>query len=376
MPGLPTWSWIASSVQRPGRLPLATAIVIGSLFAGTSAAVAWYHAERAERARAHVESGRRLVDQGRLPQAVAEFRAALLLERGDPETEQALAFTLQQLGRFEESESYLRDLLQRDPANGPLNLALARIRAATPDGDARRLYQRAIYGEWPDAQSLERLTARFELAAYLRKSGSREELLAELLRLKAEVAADDVVSARRLADLFVGAGDAQQAIAVMHTAADAAPSDVALLEQLAATEADAGLPVAARRTLRRALALQPQRTDLRERLAIVDRVLALHPALPNLRLTTRTRRARDLLAAVVAETESCAAGDGAAGGLRRAAQTRLSRRDLLTAEAAEENLSTATELWTAATSCRSRDGDAEAIARVIDDLVRLVEAQG
>src|SRR5690606_21188731 len=153
--------------------------------------------------------------------------------------------------------------------------------------------------------------------------------------LRANVPAGDTASERRLATLFVDAGAPGQAIAVLRAASASAPDDVDLLSQLADVEADAGQPADARATLRPARAAAPARGDLQTRLEVIDRVLALHPGLPSLRLTARTRRSRDLLAAVVAQTAMCDEMSGEVSDSRRDAQARLGRRAVQTAETAE-----------------------------------------
>ena len=98
---------------------------------------------------------------------------------------------------------------------------------------------------------------------------------------------------------------------------------------------------------------------------MIDRVLALDPTLPNLRLTTRARRARELLRAIVAGTSGCDA-DLTVADVRRAAQARLRQRGALTPAAAEGDLTLGLQLWTAAAGCRSDDPDARAVTEVLD----------
>jgi tetratricopeptide (TPR) repeat protein len=210
--------------RRTSGLMLVVLVSLAALFAATTALSGWYHGERARRARAHITAGHAYVDAGCRALAVEEYRAALLLERGDFEAERALALTLLELGELPESAAYLTDLLQREPASGPLNLGMARVQsAAGASTEARRLYQRAIYGEWPDEPSAGRITARFELADYLLAHGAREEVLAELLRLKAEVGADDLASHFRLAALLLRAAAPDVAADVLMTAAEGHP---------------------------------------------------------------------------------------------------------------------------------------------------------
>lgn len=350
------------------RRVAAPVILLVALCAATAVLNGWYHAERAARARAHHQAGDLYATRGRLELAVDEYRAALLLERDDVASERDLALALLRLDRLPEAESYLIDLLRRDPVNGPLNLGLARIRSRRgADVEARRLYQRAIYGEWTGAAPDGRMTARFELAEYLQARRRRDETLAELLRLKAELPDDALAAARRLADLLLDAAAPDHAIDVLSGAVERNPRDVDLLAALADAHVRAGQLADARRTLRRALSIDDDREDLRERLQVADRAFTLDPTLPNLRLTTRARRARELLSQVHALTEACSPASGA-DAARQTAQQRLRRRGAQTVEVAEDDLAAASRLWEAAADCRAGGPDAEAVSQVIERL--------
>lgn len=348
------------------RLITVVIVSLAALFSGAVVLTSWYHSERAARARAHVSAARAYAQRDQLPRAVEEYRAALLLERGDREAAHALALTLLELGRVAEAESYLTDLLQQEPVSAPLNLGLARIRSAGgADDEARRLYQRAIYGEWPDGQPEGRVEVRFELARYLLSHGTREDVLSELLRLKAELTPEEIPDERRLANLLLLVDAPDVAADVLAAVVETQPRDVELLSELAEAQAQAGRPADARLTLRRVLAIDPARDQVRERLAVLERVLALDPTLPDLRITTRMRRARQLLDAVVDESAACEQLP-LVGDVRRMAQRRLRRRAPSTSDAAEEDLAISAQLWAAAAACRSAGGEAEAVSRVIE----------
>jgi tetratricopeptide (TPR) repeat protein len=353
---------------------VAVLVALAVLFAGTTALSRWYHRERSRRARAHITTGRAYADAGRRVLAVEEYRAALLLERGDFEAERALALTLLELGQLPEAAAYLTDLLQREPASGPLNLGMARVQSARgAAAEARRWYQRAIYGEWPDEPSVGRITARFELADYLLSHGAREEVLAELLRLKAELSADDLPSQLRLATLLLRAETPDVAADVLMTAAEGHPDAAEVLSALADAQSQAGRSSEARRTLRRLLTLEPARGDVRERLLLVDRVLTLDPTLPNLRITTRIQRAHELLRTVVEETAPCTSAGGDAAVLRQQADARLRRGIGSTSDVAEEDLARSVQLWISAAGCHGAGREAEALSRVIQRVQRSLE---
>ena len=359
--------------MRTRRLLLLLAAALAVLLSATAGLTAWYHAERAARARAHVAAGQRLQAEGAGVAAVEEYRAALRLERDDLATQRALALALLDARLFAEAEFYLADLLQQDPVSGPLNLAMARLRAAQTDqAAARQLYQRAIYGEWSAPDGEGRLGARFELAEYLTTRAARQDVLAELLRLKADIPEGATMEQLRLAELSLRAEAPDVAIDALQAALVNRPRDVFVLATLAEAEIAAGRSADARRTLRRALVIDPARRDLRERLTVVDRVLALDPTLPGLRLTTRTRRARDLLAAVVEQTAACDTTSAAAAE-RRVAEGRLREPRPRTSEAADDEFALAVSLWSAAAACRSGGAEAEAITEVLARVASTLE---
>lgn len=359
----------------PRRLIAVIVTVLALLVLATGLLASVHESMRSARTRQHLERGHALVAQNELAAAVEQYRAALSLDRDHPDAGRALALTLLSLGHLSEAESYLRGLLTDDPTDGALNRGLARIYSARgrPD-EARAAYQRAIYGEWPSDATAERMNTRFELIEYLTRLNASDEVLAELLRLKAELPPGQTAAARRVADLLVQAGAPDLGIELLGAAAANAPRDVPLLAHLAALQSGAGRTLDARRTLRRALAIEPGRADLASRLAIADRVLALDPTLPRLRLVTRTRRARLVLAAVVEQTRECS-GDPGTGEMWKQAAARLRRRARADAEAAEQEMALAAQLWAAAPACQTSSPEAMAIGRVLRRIDAAAEQQ-
>lgn len=351
---------------RPGRVVMTVVVSAFAVLSTMTVLLRSLHGDvRDHRVASHVARGDVLVAEGEMAAAADQYRAALQLERDHTEAGRALAVTLLALGKIDESESHLLELLRADPTNGTLNRGLARVHDQRGrDADARKAYQRAIYGEWPGDGISGRLDTRFELIDYLIRIGARDEVVPELLRLKAELPQGQVAAARRAADLLAAHGATELAAETLRTTSLSAPSDVELLAHLAALQVSAGDPNAARATLRRAVALAPGRPDLGQRLRVVDRVLALDPSLPGLGLVARTRRARLLLSGVLeqtachAETEEWTAlTKGARASLRRSA-----RRD---AEAAEQHLDFAARIWNLASACDPTSAEAQALAQVI-----------
>jgi tetratricopeptide (TPR) repeat protein len=323
---------------------------------------------RDERVRHHMAEAQAYADATQYERAAAEYRAVLQLKRDDPAAGRALALTVLELGQLGEGESYLRDLLRRDPTDGPMNRGLARVHAARGrDAAARAAYQRAINGEWPGDAVSGRIETHFEYIDYLTRIGATQEVLPELLQLRAELPPGQVAATRRAAELLASRGAPDLAIETLNTAVLTAPRDVDLLAQLADLEVQVGRLNTARVTLQRAASID-RRRDIVAHLVVVDRVLALDPTLPRLSLVARTRRARLLLEAVMQETNACPSNSLLAD-LRRDAGARVRRRIGADAERAEEELALAGRIWAAAGECARTTPEARAISQILERVV-------
>jgi tetratricopeptide (TPR) repeat protein len=340
-------------------------VALATLVAATTLLARVHAGEKSARAARHVEDGERRLAEGDVVAAVPEFRAALALVRDRPEPLRRLAQALLALGQLDEAEAHLRDLLARFPVDGPVNRDLARVAAAKErTSEARAFYQRAIYGEWPDRPAERRVETRFELAGYLHRTGDVEELIAELLLLKAEVPADQLPLQRHLADLFLEVTLPAHAIDVLTAATAEHPGDAPLLGRLAEAQLADGRMADARATLRLALARDPSDGELRARMTLIDRVLALDPTLPRLSLVERTRRSRAVLEAVIGEVAEC---EVLPAPVREELQSRAqpALRAARDAEAAEEALRLAGEIWSSVPACHGATVESEAIGRVL-----------
>ena len=95
----------------------------------------------------------------------------------------------------------------------------------------------------PSHAAAERVETRFELIDYLTRLDAREDVLAELLRLKAELPPDRTAAMRRVADLFVQHGVTDLAIAALEPAVLVSPRDVELLAHYGDLQLSAGRSV-------------------------------------------------------------------------------------------------------------------------------------
>jgi tetratricopeptide (TPR) repeat protein len=347
----------------PARLIGFVIVAVTALAAATATLASVHERIRSGRAWQHFEQGGAAADRGDLNAALADYRASLSLDRGNLDAERELAFTLQALGYLAEAETYFVHLLHRDPTNGPLNRGLARIQAARGNSSAARAsYQRALFGEWPDSSA--RIETQFEFVGYLKGQGATDEIVPELLRLKTDVPAGATEAVRRVADLLIEHGAQESALDMLRAASIAAPRDLELLAHLAGAQARAGRTADARATLARGVALDPRREDLRARLSLAERVLALDPTLPRLGLVARTRRARALLDSVLHLTRSCETVD-VLSALRAEATHRSQARSPSDAHLAEVQIDLASRIWEASTGCRASTGEAQAIEQVL-----------
>ena len=352
-------------MMRHSRVVVLMVVVAGAILVSLTVLLQSLHASaKHDRVASHIARAQAARSRGDLLAAVDEYRAALQLDRVVLEARRALALALVELGRLGEGESYLLDLLRQDPTNGPLNRGLARIHAARGRTDlARASFHRAIYGEWPAERTEERVATRFEFIDFLTKNEAREEVLAELLRVRAELPSGQTAAVRRTADLLAAQGAGALAIDMLRTATLSSPRDVDLLAHLADLQITQGQTSDARATLRKALSIE-RTPELTSRLAVVERVMEIDPTLPGLGLVTRTRRARLVLSAVMRETEACAQTPAVVP-LRADAALQLRRRASADAERAEAELALARRLWSAAPDCHSETPNARALMQVL-----------
>jgi Flp pilus assembly protein TadD len=368
---------LGRSLPRSNRILVLGVIAALALLIAATTLLKSVHAHvRDDGVREHVRRAQTFAAAGNFEPAAAEYRAALQLRRDDPDAARGLALTVLELGQLGEAESYLRDLLRKDPTDGPLNRGLARIYAAHGrDADARTTYQRAINGEWPGDAVGARIDTRFEFVDYLTRIDAQQEVVPELLQLRAELPTGHPAAARRAAELLAARGAIDLAIETLSTTVLTTPRDVDLMAQLAELQTKTGRLPDARSTLQRAVRIE-RRADILERLRVVDRVLALDPTLPRLSLLSRIARARLVLEAVYDQTRGCDAAK------RPPIATLLQKavadtRHPIGSDAgrAEEELELARQIWSATADCPRTSSESQALTQVLDRVSASSEPQ-
>jgi tetratricopeptide (TPR) repeat protein len=158
---------------------------------------------------------------GDAAQAVIDYRNALVYSPGNPVFQLHLAQSLMLAGRVNEAQSYLLSLLTVSPADGEINLDLART-AQNSMPDALRYYHGAIYGVWQRDPVVMRWNVRRELCEYLLARSTVAQAQPEIIALAQDVPAGDIDSQKVAAalllrgNLWSRALDAYRAILVVH----------------------------------------------------------------------------------------------------------------------------------------------------------------
>jgi len=315
-----------TALKTPRRVFVATIAVVLVMGIVTGVAARAYHDARHRGARAQFELGEAAANTGRTADALEHYRAALALDRDQPEYRRALAIALISLRRTAEAETHLEQILEFDPVDGEANLLLARIhagRGAAAVAETEAFYQRAIYGRWiipsgsgPSGSgasgSVEsgsgesagrRLAARFELIEWLVQMGAIAPARAEQLRLQAEVP-DAPFLQLELARRMLALGQPAPAAVILRRELERR-ADPTVAADLAKAEMDMGRFVEARAAARRALNLDIRDRRSRDRLAQINEVLALDPTQRGLTDAERFRRAQLLLRRVHQDLLTC-----------------------------------------------------------------------
>jgi Tfp pilus assembly protein PilF len=238
--------------------------------------------------------------------ALDEFRVAVGLDRTNVGYTLALSEAMLEAGHASDAESTLKVLLTRTENEGAVNLTMAHVMVREGRvNDAKAYFHRAIFGRWGADSLSRRSQARFELIQLLTKHGPPAELLAELLPLE-DVPPDSVALRRRLGRLFLVAGSPARAATMFRSVLRRDPGDGEAYAGMGETALALGNFRTAKADFAEAAARRPDDTHLRDRMALVDTILALDPTANDLTTDERYVRSRVLLTRTVDALASCA----------------------------------------------------------------------
>ena len=150
--------------------------------------------------------------KGDMDRAIPYLRAAISYSRDDGNYQLSLARALRDTGRTEEAESYLIRLWEKDPQDGPINLALGRLFVRENDVPrAIQYYHNTAYGLWPQSLAGNGLATRFELVRFLLQRKALADAQSELISISSGLPNDPALHLQ-LADLFYQSQDFERAL--------------------------------------------------------------------------------------------------------------------------------------------------------------------
>jgi tetratricopeptide (TPR) repeat protein len=245
--------------------------------------------------------------------AVLEFRTALRYSRDNYSYQLSLAEALIGLKRTGEAHAYLINLWERQPENGLVNLALARIAAQSAETEqALRYYHNAIYATWPDGE-VRRREVRVELIEYLLKINANEQADAESIALEANLG-DDPAEQARVGGLFMRAQDYEHALAAYRESLKSGRRNPTATAGAGMAAFELGRYPLAYRYLQAAVNADPHDTQSARLLKTTELVLQMDPFQRQLSAAHRNRIVVEAFAAAGERLKSCGVKASAAAG--------------------------------------------------------------
>jgi tetratricopeptide (TPR) repeat protein len=262
--------------QRPVMLALLTGFTLLFILGVTGLSKA-YQAQRQALGSRWFTRGVADLNAKNFDAAVKEFRAALLYARDDYNYQLNLAEALIGAQQTGQASAYLLNLWDREPENGQVNLELARIAAQKGQTTgAVRYFNNAVYAAWPPDQETQRREARLELIGLLLRTNAKTQAQAELIAL-AENVGDDPAEQARIGDLFMRAGDYQNALDAYRLSLKYERHDAAALKGAGDAAFELGQYAVAEHYLEMAVLEDPKDTPAAERLKTAEMVVRMDP---------------------------------------------------------------------------------------------------
>jgi len=250
--------------------------------------------------------------QARLPAVAADdYRTALSYAPENRQYRLRLAQALLAANRLNESRAHLTSLWEQEPADGEVNITLARLYVRHGDySNAVRYYGNAINGVWPEEPRAHRIATRFELADFLLQQHKLAQAQAELVAIQAD-GPTDAADQLLLGNLLLQVNEPKRAADAFDAVLQRDPQSA----QAWLGKAQASLALAdykdAEHGLANAVDRDPKLDDARQQLAVVREVLELNPAARGLSVAERSRRAADAFQAAMLRLNGCATQLGA-----------------------------------------------------------------
>jgi len=249
------------------------------------------------------------LQQRHFDRAIVDFRTALLYSRDNYNYRLNMAEALLGLKRTDEASTYLRNLWEREPENGLVNLELARIAVQAGDTDqALRYYHNAIYATWPSDQEVRRRDVRLELINFLLNIRAGTQAQSELIGLAANLG-DDPSQHTRVADLFMRADDYDHALSEYRAALKSESGNSSALAGAGEAAFRLRQYNLAERYLQQAVSANPGDSNSAEQLKIAQLIGRMDPFRRQLSDAQRDRAATEAFRTAGRRLEACSLAD-------------------------------------------------------------------
>ena len=287
------------------RAATSVSVILIVSFVITGALSSSYWRERTKLGETSFGRGQELAARGKMAAAVEDYREALLYSPDDQQYRLSLSTALLGIGALDEAQTHLEQLLQADPTNGRINLALAHIALKRGKfNQAIDYYQRAVYEYWPPNDIPQRRQARWELIDLLRRNHRQSEVVGELIQLYASAPPDPEQRAK-IGFLLIQYGAISEAAQVFRNMERTYPQLAYAHRGLGSVFFSSGEYVSARHEFQHALRLDPNDRESADLLSLTNGVIELDPVLPALGSDERLRRSTNLLNRVIATLAEC-----------------------------------------------------------------------
>ena len=302
------------TAQREALVSLVLSVIAVAAFAAVLGLTTRFHSWQASLAETMRGRGERDLQTGRAGRAIEDFRSALAFDRDNSVYQFRLAQALEAEGRFDEAESYLINLWERQPQNGMVNVQLARL-AVHRDAMSQtlRYYHNAIYGIWDSQPDENRRAARLELVEFLLQRNARAQVQSELIAMPAGLPPDPWLHLK-VAELFRKIDDYENGFAQFRQVLQLDHGNVEAAAGAGEAAFELGRYRTAVRYLESAVAANRKDEVSRNKLNTANLVLASNPFRPNVSMEERKRRVQNAFRAASAHLNDCIEARGESTG--------------------------------------------------------------
>ena len=254
--------------------------------------------------------GDRAMERGYPAIAAEDYRTALSYDRENNQYRLRLAQALLAENRYPEARSHLLNLWEENPADGEVNLTLARLYARQgQQQESVRYYRSAINGVWEGDPREQRISARFELVHYLLAEHDTRQAVVELVALEADPPEEEDRKLE-LAQSLMQIGEYPRAQGVYESVLTHDPANSRAWLGDGEASFAMGDYRAAERELASAAEHNPSMAEAKHQLDLVREILRIAPGLRGLSLEERARRVTLAFHAAFDRLSSCALRQG------------------------------------------------------------------